>query len=181
MNKALSSFFKSQTIILSLVLFAAGLLRLFPHPPNLTPVVAIAILSTIWFSDRRLRFGVPVAIMIATDLFIGFHNLAPLIYLSMIAAGLFGRLVKDDHSIRNGILASVSGSLLFFVLSNLGVWAFGGLYPKTMAGVISCYAMAVPFFHNTVLATTALVVGGLSVSRLIETLLVDTANLESAD
>jgi hypothetical protein len=45
--------------------------------------------------------------------------------------------------------AAVTSSLLFFVLTNLGVWAFGHMYPKTAAGLIACYTAALPFFRNT--------------------------------
>ena len=45
--------------------------------------------------------------------------------------------------------AVLASSVLFFVLTNLGVWATSGLYPRTMIGLVTCYAAALPFFRNT--------------------------------
>ena len=42
----------------------------------------------------------------------------------------------------------LGGALLFFLISNLGVWLMGG-YEKSIPGLITCYMMAIPFFQNT--------------------------------
>jgi hypothetical protein len=45
--------------------------------------------------------------------------------------------------------AALASSVLFFITTNLGVWAFEGMYPKTAEGLIACYTAALPFFRNT--------------------------------
>jgi hypothetical protein len=45
----------------------------------------------------------------------------------------------------------LASSVLFFVLTNFGVWAFDALYPKTLEGLMACYVAAIPFFRNTLL------------------------------
>ncbi len=46
------------------------------------------------------------------------------------------------------ILASALGSSVsFYLLSNFAVWASFNMYPKTLAGLITCYTLAVPFFR----------------------------------
>ncbi len=158
----------SKPLVFAIVLLVLGLFRLVPHPPNLTPVVAIAMLATVWFKRPLMRAGIPILIMLVTDTFIGFHELAPVIYLSMIIAGLFGHMIKKEASLKNAAIASVSASIVFFTLSNFGVWVTSGMYPKTMMGLLTCYQMAIPFFHNTVTGTAGLVLGGMFVSNRLE-------------
>ena len=46
---------------------------------------------------------------------------------------------------------TLAGSVLFFVWTNFGVWAFWNLYPHTLEGLVACYTAAIPFFRNTLL------------------------------
>jgi hypothetical protein len=39
---------------------------------------------------------------------------------------------------------------VFFLATNFAVWAFSPMYEKTLEGLVLCYTMAIPFFHNTV-------------------------------
>jgi hypothetical protein len=48
--------------------------------------------------------------------------------------------------------------LQFFVVTNFAMWAAGGFYPRTVAGLRACYLAGVPFFWNT-LAGDALYAG----------------------
>ncbi len=62
----------------------------------------------------------------------------------------------------------MTGSVLFFVLTNFGVWAVGTFYPKTMSGLVTCYVVAIPFFRNTLagdFAFTALLFGGFALAE----------------
>src|SRR5208282_5583697 len=63
---------------------------------------------------------------------------------------------------------AIVGALLFFVLTNFGVWALGQMYPKTPAGLLDCYVAAIPFFQNTLssnLFYAALLFGGLAIAE----------------
>jgi len=58
--------------------------------------------------------------------------------------------------------------VLFFVLTNFGVWALGALYPKTLTGLTECYVVAIPFFRNALLSDlfySALLFGGLALAE----------------
>jgi hypothetical protein len=44
--------------------------------------------------------------------------------------------------------AALGSATSFFVISNLAVWVGGTLYPKTFAGLVTCYAAAIPFFQK---------------------------------
>ena len=106
--------------------------------------------------------------MFLSDLVIGFHNQMPMVYLSFALIVLVGRWVREKKTtfrIGEGALLS---SLLFFVLSNFGVWAFDAIYPKTAQGLIACYVAAVPFFQQTLAGDavyTAALFGGLALAE----------------
>ena len=159
---------KEQIIYISLLLIGTSLLRFIPHPPNMTPIIAIGILSVTCFQSRLFQFGFPLFIMIITDAIIGFHTLIPVVYLSIIVASLSGFILKHKYSIINGLGCSLLSSILFFTISNFGVWAIGNLYPKTLTGLIHCYIAAIPFFHNTVISTSVIIIAILSTTKLLE-------------
>jgi hypothetical protein len=49
-------------------------------------------------------------------------------------------------------VAALAGALLFFAVTNFGVWAVYPTYPKTWAGLQQCFVAAIPFFRNTLTA-----------------------------
>lgn len=124
------------------------LLRLAPHPWNMTPVGASAL-----FAGARLPLPVavlvPVGTLVVSDLIIGMHSLWWVTWGTCAIAVLLGTLLRN----RGGVLAvggvSVAGSVLFFVTTNLAVWAEGMLYPRTLEGLGACFVAAIPFFRNS--------------------------------
>lgn len=65
-----------------------------------------------------------------------------------------------NSSIIYRVLGSLLGAVIFFVLTNFGVWVTG-FYGYTFTGLISCYLLAVPFFAYSLIST-------LTFSSLIE-------------
>ena len=130
-------------IIITMVLMAVAT-RLQPHPPNIAPITGIALFASHRFGDKRLAFIIPILCMFISDLFLGFHSTLPFVYLAFICISFLGIYSKNIH---NGTI--LTSSTLFFVVTNFGVWLLG--YPNTMAGLISCYTLAIPFFVNTIL------------------------------
>lgn len=64
--------------------------------------------------------------------------------------------------------AALASSVLFFVLTNFGVWALGSWYPKTWEGLVACYVGAIPFFYNTLVGDavyTTVLFGGLALAE----------------
>lgn len=117
----------------------AVLMRLVPHPPNFAPITSIALFSGVHFANKRLALLVPLCAMFLSDLFLGLHELIPVIYLSFLLISIMSFYFKS-LSISTVLL----GSTLFFVISNLGVWYF--YYPHSWAGLMSCFVLALPFF-----------------------------------
>ena len=155
-----------RTILIFAMIVLAAALRLAPHPWNFTPVGAIALFSGAMVRDRRLAFLVPVLVMFATDLIIGFNKLSPLVYASFLLSVLIGRAVvgarfsasqsQPEPSARSRkravprIAGAIFlGALQFFLITNFGVWAFLDSYPRTGTGLAACYIAGLPLFWNT--------------------------------
>lgn len=134
----------------------AALMRLAPHPWNFTPVAAMALFGGAVLRRPLFAFGVPLLALLASDVVLNLWHvgnaLAPpnlWVYGSFIMIGLMGYGLGRGRSVGTLAAASVSGSVLFFGVTNLGVWAGGILYPRTAEGLAACFTAALPFFANT--------------------------------
>lgn len=155
------------TTILGMIIFAA-LTRLLPHPPNATAVSALALFAGAQMADRRLAFFVPLAALFATDLLLGLHAGMIFVYACVAAMVLVGQFLGARPQIAKLAAASISGSILFFVVTNFGVFLLDGMYPMSFAGLAECYALAIPFFQNALLGDlvfTAALFGGFELLR----------------
>ena len=121
-------------------------MRLIPHPPNFVPITAIAIFAGVKFNNIKIAYAIPISIMLISDLFIGFYSISLFVYLAFILIITYSSFNKK-YSIKNIILSSV----MFFIITNFGVWLMGG-YPKSVEGLVLCYTMAIPFFTNSIIA-----------------------------
>ena len=91
--------------------------------------------------------------MLASDLFIGFYKNMIFVYLSLIMIVLIFFKIRKKINYKNLFIFGFFGSLIFFIISNLGVWFLGNLYEKNLEGLIKCYFLAIPFFKNTLFST----------------------------
>ena len=140
---------KRLFLISGLILIAA-IVRLLPHPPNFAPITAIALFGGAYISDKRLAFALPLFALFLGDLILGFHSTMIFVYLSFALIVGLGFLLREKRGVGRIALASLSGSVLFFVITNFGMLATGTLYPMTLGGLGSCYVAAIPFFQNAV-------------------------------
>ncbi|HEY4694523.1 MAG TPA: DUF6580 family putative transport protein [Candidatus Nanoarchaeia archaeon] len=130
----------------------AATLRVVPHAPNFAPIGAMALFGGAYLG-RKWAIALPLVAMFLSDLFIGFDSLTSrlTVYGSFALIGLIGMWLKNHRSFQNVVLAALGSSVLFFVTTNFGVWAFGTLYPKTAEGLVACFVAAIPFFRNTLM------------------------------
>lgn len=130
-------------------LIALGIVsRLVPHPWNATPVMAIALFAGTYLS-KRWAILLPLIIVAVSDLIIGWHNTVPFTWGAFLLTGLLAWGIRSRPTATRVLAGALGGSLLFFVLTNFGVWVAGGLYPRTIAGLWECYVAAIPFFRGT--------------------------------
>ena len=138
----------NKLIIPAIIIFAA-FTRLMPHPPNFTPIIAMGLFGGAYLKDKRLALLLPMGAMLIADIFLGFHGTMLWVYGSLIIITTMGFLLKSGVNLKNGAIATLGGSLLFFLVTNFGIWSSGSFYPKTVEGLMSCYAAGIPFFGNT--------------------------------
>ena len=139
----------SRLIALLSAILVAAVLRLVPHPPNFTPIGAMALFSGAYLGRRWLAFTAPLGAMLISDAVLGFYSGFWVTYLAIGLVVLIGWLALSRVSPLRVGLAAVASSVTFFVVSNFGTWALGGMYPHTSAGLAACYVAAIPFFQNT--------------------------------
>tara|TARA_B100000945_G_scaffold271927_1_gene234104 strand:+ start:359 stop:844 length:486 start_codon:yes stop_codon:yes gene_type:complete len=130
------------------VLIALSASRFIPHPPNFTSLLALSFYIPAVFGIRYIP--VVVFALLFTDLIIGFHSTMIFTSGSIILIGLISKYFNKSIMFR--ISGAFVGAVIFFVLSNFGVW-LGGSYGYDLNGLLSCYILAIPFFTNTVLST----------------------------
>jgi hypothetical protein len=154
---------KPRSIVLISMILLAAASRLIPHPPNMTSLTAVALFGGAYFSDRRLAFLVPLTALFLSDLVLGFYHHMEVVYVSFALIVAIGLWLQKHRTVLPIVGAALVSSVLFFVVTNFGVWVFDSLYPKTLEGLIACFVAAIPFFRNTLLGDllyTAVLFGG---------------------
>ncbi|MGH9482972.1 MAG: DUF6580 family putative transport protein [Terriglobales bacterium] len=140
-------------LMLLFVLGAVGM-RFLPHAWNFTPVIAMLLLCGVWMKPKHL--WVPIAALAASDFALNlwvyhapgrldqyFTWAAWLVVLGLALVALRGRLRVPAL-----LGTTVASSTLFFLISNLGVWADGTMYAHSWTGLITCYTLGLPFYRT---------------------------------
>ena len=157
--KDLTKILQKEIFPISLILLLA-FSRLLPHPPNFTPIVAVAIMSGYFFKNIKFSFVVLLIAMLLVDVFLGFYKHMLFVYLSLFLIVFVFFKISYKINFKNLFIFGFLGSLIFYLVSNFGVWASGVIspitnlpYEKNLNGLISCYFLAIPFFKNTLFST----------------------------
>jgi hypothetical protein len=166
---------KARILALLLAIFAAAAMRLLPHPPNFSPIAAMALFSGAYLPKRVLAFAAPFGALLLSDVLLGgFYPGMNFVYLSFGLTVLIGWAISRRKTVLTIGGAALVSSILFFVLTNFGMWLFSGFYPLTWEGLVACYVAAIPFFQNTLagdLFFAALLFGGFALAeRLVPAL-----------
>ncbi len=159
---------KTRFAVLVGLMLAAAASRLLPHPPNLTPLAAMALFGGAFFTDKRGAFAVTLGAMFLSDLVIGLHRGIPVVYGCFALIVCIGMWLRTRRRPLPVIAAALASSVLFYVVTNFAVWARGVLYPRTWEGLVACYVTAIPFFRNTLagdLLYTAVLFGGFALAQ----------------
>ena len=130
------------------VLIVLSASRLVPHPPNFTSLIAFSFYVPVIFGVKYL-----VVVLISffiTDIFLGFHALTIYTWGSVVIIGLVSKYFDQNIYFRS--IGVFLGAILFFIITNFGVW-LSGSYGYSINGLILCYWLAIPFFSNTILST----------------------------
>lgn len=150
--------------VLTGLIFLAAMSRFLPHPPNFTPLGAIALFGAAFFQRRVFAFAVPFAALWISDLvlnnliyakaypqfydgFVWYNSIAG--YAGFLLVVLLGiGTLKTVTPLRLGAV-SVGSSFVFFLVTNFGSWLIDPIYPKNAGGLGAAYLAGIPFFWNT--------------------------------
>jgi hypothetical protein len=146
-----SDFHPARHVFLVAGLIAvATIARWVPHPPNFTPVGAIALFGGAVFGSRQIAALALLAAMLLSDAVLGFHAFMPVVYGCLLFNVWLGRQLHHRLRPLPVVGASLLGSVVFFLATNLVCWFT--YYEQTLAGLTTCFTRALPFFQNTLLA-----------------------------
>jgi hypothetical protein len=151
-----------RLMVLTIIVLAAAMARLVPHPPNMTPIAAMASFGGAFLPNRRLAYALPLAAMLLSDIVLGLTLYGkamlasqPIVYACLLGTVAMGKFIRNRRSVLNVGAVTLASSLMFFGVTNLAVWAAGSLYPRTLEGLIMCYTAAIPFFRNSLIGDMA--------------------------
>ena len=153
---------KATTLAFILLIFVASLYRVWDGRPfGFAPQMAMALFAGAVVKDKRWAIFLPLFSMLLSDLLYqvlyinglspikGFYSGMFLNYLLIAGVTCFGFLMKRI-TVLNVLAFSLSGSMLYFILSNFVVWIGGGGFgrPRTFDGMIQCYTDALVFYRD---------------------------------
>ncbi|OQX75703.1 MAG: hypothetical protein B6D61_09915, partial [Bacteroidetes bacterium 4484_249] len=141
---------KRFIFIISIIVFGA-VMRLIPHWPNFTPIAAMALFGGAYFQKKHLAFVIPLAALFLSDMILGFHSWMIAVYVSFAIVVGIGFILRNRIKVGTVLLATLSSSIIFFIVTNFAVWIGSPFYPQNIAGLIECYVAGLPFLNNGVL------------------------------
>ena len=120
----------------------------------------MALFGAAYFAKKHWAIVVPLiafwlsSLILDNTVYAGFYEgfvfvSQPMVYVALVLIVALGWFMLKKVNIVNLLGASLSASGIFFLVSNFGSWLSTGLYPKTFAGLMSCYAAGIPFFGGT--------------------------------
>lgn len=136
------------------ILFAVAV-RFLPHPMAFTPLGA----ALLFFGARgpRRQLWIPLVLLAASDVILTTMIYRyPVSWDQLVTWAWYGGMLWLGTSLKQNagairILGSaLAGSVSFFLLSNFAVWAAWDMYPRTAAGLLTCYGAGIPFFRHAV-------------------------------
>jgi hypothetical protein len=144
-----ASLLSPRNLTLMGLIVACVLSRLVPHPWNFSPIEATALFAGATLADRRLAIAVPLIAMLLSDMVLGFHGGMPVVYSCMALMAWFGRGLMGRIGFTRVAAYGVASAVFFFIATNLFVWLGSGMYSRDFAGLQTCFALALPFFQNS--------------------------------
>ena len=171
--------FAAGPLVLVALIVIAALTRVLPHPPNFSPVEAIALFGGAYFASKRWAVLVPLVGLLISDLVLARLNGGLyaswfgstgiwLVYLCIALTTVMGFGLRGKVSGARVLGYSLLGSVLFFVVTNFGAWLSDPIYSKTLGGLLAAYVAGIPFFQWTLLGTlfyAAILFGGFALLR----------------
>ena len=164
MTSRQNSLFSTGPMALMLMILAVALTRLIPHPPNFSPVEAMALFGGAYFAKRSWAIALPLIALFISDLALSFMMGGVyfqyfvsadflMIYATIALLTVLGFALRGKVSIKRVAIFSVISSLIFFLITNFAVWLDSPMYSQTATGLMAAYLAGLPFLQNGLLGT----------------------------
>jgi len=159
-------------LLFALLLIVGALGRFVPHPANFAPIGALGIFAGLYAKNWRQGIALPLIARLTTDALIGFFSPGVMIavYASTLAGVFLGIWARKKKTVLTVGGATLTGTLVFFIVTNFAVWLFDGLYTRNIHGLVQSYGMALPFFRNSLLGDiiyATILVGGYELAKRV--------------
>jgi hypothetical protein len=122
---------------------------------NFAPLAAIALCAAAFF-PAKYKFAVPMIALLISDVVLnihyGFSLLSPFVlshYLGFALVGCLGLLLQNRTSMKTLLPASIAGSLIFYIVTNLVSWLFDPGYVKNFTGLVQALTVGLPAYSST--------------------------------
>ncbi|MCL2038882.1 MAG: hypothetical protein FWG85_00455 [Bacteroidetes bacterium] len=143
--------FDIKFIIAIVLIILSVLSRFLSLPANFSPIMAVALFSGMIFANKKIALLIPISAMLISDIALGLHSTMFAVYLSFGLVVMLGINMKKPSVI--GVMGnSILGAVIFFIVTNFAVWC-AGWYGYSLESLGTCYLMAIPFFHNTLISS----------------------------
>lgn len=146
----------SNFIIAAVLILFAAFSRLIPHPMNFAPIIAIALFAGVYL-NKKYALIIPLVALVISDAFLGFYEYMYWVYGTFLLVALIGlwlkRRVENNGGVKKAAWiggTTIVSSVIFFIVTNFGVWTSGLYYEMNLGGLIQCYTLAIPFFRNAI-------------------------------
>ena len=154
-----SKIFTPRFLFITMAILLAAISRMLPHPPNFTPIAAMALFGGACLANKKLAFIIPLLAMFISDCIYtqysataGFHNTMLYVYASFILITCIEYYMRSNIKTGNVVLASMISSILFFLITNFGVWAASG-FAMGPGGLLITYTAGIPFYDNSIFSS----------------------------
>lgn len=163
----------TRTLVLVLFILVIGLFRSLSEDlgvlANFTPVGAMALFAGVYFKDKWKAYMVPLGILLISDMTFNYLSFGTLFYPGMVYVYIaFALMVTlggfiNRVSATRVILGSLGVVLIHWIVTDIGVWLSGTIFPVTPAGLMQCLIAAIPFEKSFLIGTllySAVMFGG---------------------
>lgn len=155
---------KGRFIFLVTLIILGVMSRFVPHYPNFTAVGAVALLSGRYLGHKFYRYFTPLFVLWISEVVLN-QVVYPeysfgwpswigdtWTYFGMALTIFIGSEMIKKVNGMNIVQSAILSSVVFFILSNFGVWTSGTMYPTHFGGLISAYIAGIPYFWSSLLA-----------------------------
>jgi hypothetical protein len=167
--------------VIALLILTAAFCRMIPHPANFVPIGAMALFGAAYYKSKRTAFLVPLLALWLSDLAVNnilyashyktftlFYSGFYWIYGSTALTTLTGFFLLKKINALTVAGSSLVASVMFFLITNFGVFPGNPLYSQDFKGLMDCYIAGIPFFGGTLAGNifySAVLFGGFALAQ----------------